>query len=409
MNTNVLAVHGGPVTFPDGDPFPTWPQHDDSEETALLQVLRSGKWGSTNGDVVAAFEQEFAAYQQADHAVCMTNATIGIAVALRTAGVGIGDEVIVPPYTFIATASAALLIGAVPVFADIDPITHLMDPQAAEQAITPRSKAIVVVHLAGRPADLAAFTDLGRRHGLVIIEDAAQAHGASFRGRRVGAIGDLGVFSFQSSKNMTAGEGGVITTNDPDRAAAVYSMINVGRVRGGGWYEHRSVGFNLRLTELQGALLRAQLRRHPDQQATRERSAQLLTVLLKDDVDAGKIILAPDHSDVTEHGRHLFVFRVPELGAAGRRDEAVAALAAEGLPAASTGYVPHHRNDPLITETAGLCRRLGRSYVPRSCPHADVAAADTIWLPHNYLLGDEEQTERLAAAIHKVVTGLATG
>ncbi|HEY9294674.1 MAG TPA: DegT/DnrJ/EryC1/StrS family aminotransferase [Microlunatus sp.] len=408
MNTEALAVREGPATFPDGDPFPSWPMHDAAEETAVLDVLRSGKWGSTHGDVVATFESEFADYQDAGHAICMTNGTIGISVALRAAGVGVGDEVIVPPYTFIATASAALLIGAVPIFADIDPSTHLLDPVAAERAITPRTKAIVVVHLAGRPADLAAFTELGKRHGLVIIEDAAQAHGAAYRGRRVGAIGDMGTFSFQTSKNITSGEGGVILTDDPERASALYSMVNVGRIRGGGWYEHRSVGFNLRLTEFQAALLRAQLVRHPAQQAIRERNATLLDSQLADLVADGRLLLAPADPAVTAHGRHLYIFRVPGLGRAGLRDAAVAALAAEGLRAASTGYVPLHRNEPVINEATEICRRLDRPYLLTPCPQADLVSADTIWLPHNYLLGTPEQTERLGQAISKVVLGLSS-
>jgi dTDP-4-amino-4,6-dideoxygalactose transaminase len=400
--TAALAVNGGQPIF-DGDPFPSWPMHGQDEEQAVLAVLRSGKWGSTHGDQVAAFEAEFAAYQEAGFATCLTNGTIGIAVALKAAGVGVGDEVIVPPYTFIASASAALLIGAVPVFADIDPTTHNLDPAAAEQAITPRTRAILVVHLAGRPADLAAFTELGRRYGVPIIEDAAQAHGATYRGRKVGAIGDLGSFSFQSSKNITAGEGGAVLTDDPALASALYSLVNVGRVRGGGWYEHHSVGYNLRLTEFQAAVLRSQLKRHPEQQQLREVFAARLSEALADQVQDGRVALAPSDPDITAHGRHLFVFRVPELGASGLRDRAVRALAAEGLAAASTGYVPLHRNAPLIEQTTEVCRRLGRSYETADCPNADLVSADTIWLPHHYLLGTADQAERVAEAITKVV------
>lgn len=403
MNSAALAVQQGPATFGDGDPFPTWPMHDETEERAILEVLRSGKWGSTHGDVVATFEREFADYQQAGHATCLVNGTIAISVALRAAGVGVGDEVVVPPYTFIATASAALLIGAVPIFADVDPATHLLDPAEAEKMITERTKAIIVVHLAGRPADMDSFTDLGRRRGVVIIEDAAQAHGASYRGRRVGAIGDMGTFSFQSSKNITSGEGGAIVTDDPSTGSQLYSMVNVGRVRGGGWYEHQSIGHNLRLTEFQAALLRAQLVRHPSQQAAREQNAKLIGAGLADLVADGRIALAPDDPAVTEHGRHLFIFRVPQLGAAGLRDAAVKALQAEGLSAASTGYVPLHRNEPLINEATEISRRVGRTYTPTDCPNADLVSADTIWLPHTYLLGTEEQTELLVSAIRKVV------
>jgi dTDP-4-amino-4,6-dideoxygalactose transaminase len=394
-----LAVHGGPPIFSPDDVFPRWPVHDEAEQKAVADVLASGKWGSTHGDVVATFEREFAEYQQADHAICLVNGTIAIAAALRATGVGIGDEVIVPPYTFIATASAALLVGAVPVFADVDPATHLLNPQAAEAAITPRTRAIVVVHLAGRPADMDAFTSIADRRGVAIIEDSAQAHGAAYKRRRVGAIGHVGTFSFQSSKNMTAGEGGVVLTNDDKLASALYSWVNVGRVPGGGWYQHDAVGYNLRLTEFQAAILRVQLKRHPFLQDVRERNATLLSKLLG---DVEGVEVAPPDPAVTAHGRHLFVFRVPSLGAAGTRDAAVQALAAEGLIGASGGYVPLHRNAPLVREAAAIAARLGQPYPEADCPVADEISADTIWLPQFCLLGDDEFTHRVAAAITKV-------
>ncbi|WP_205857449.1 DegT/DnrJ/EryC1/StrS family aminotransferase, partial [Phytoactinopolyspora endophytica] len=348
VTTEALAIDGGTPAFSPGEAFPGWPDHGDDEERAVLEVLRSGKWGSTHGDVVATFEREFAEYQQAAHATCLVNGTLAIVAALRATGVGIGDEVIVPPYTFIATASAALLISAVPVFADIDPSTHLLDPEAVQAAITPRTKAIVVVHLAGRPADMDALTAIAERHGVALVEDAAQAHGAAYKGRRVGAIGDVGTFSFQSSKNMTSGEGGAVVTDDERTAAALYSLVNVGRVPGGGWYQHADVGYNLRLTEFQAAILRAQLVRHPARQQVRERNAMLLAGLLS---DVEGVELAPPDPAVTAHGRHLFIFRAPALAAAGTRDAAVRALAAEGLTGASTGYVPLHRNVALMRET----------------------------------------------------------
>lgn len=374
----------------------SWPQYGTDEADALLEVLNSGKWGSTSGDVVATFEREFAAYQQAGHAVCLANGTLAIAVALKAAGVGIGDEVIVPPYTFIATASAALFVGAVPVFADVEPDTHLLDPVAAEAAITERTKAVVVVHLAGRPADMDAFTALGAKHGLTIVEDAAQAHGAAYKGRPVGAIGDLGTFSFQSSKNITAGEGGVVVTDSAELAGAVYSLVNVGRVPGGGWYQHETVGYNLRLTEFQAAILRVQLRRHPQLQEVRERNARLLTDLLE---KAPGIQLAPDDPAITAHGRHLFMLRVP-----GRRDAVLDALSAAGFDRASSGYVPLHRNAAVLRESQAITTRLGRPYPEHACPNADLVSTDTIWLPQPYLLGTEDETRAIADTIADAVS-----
>jgi dTDP-4-amino-4,6-dideoxygalactose transaminase len=375
--------------------MPEWPQYDDEEAKALLEVLNSGNWGSTSGDVVATFEREFAAYQQAGFGICLSNGTLAIAAALRAAGVGIGDEVIVPPYTFIATASAALFVGAVPVFADVDPDTHLLDPVAAEAAVTERTKAVIVVHLAGRPADLDAFTALGARHGLTIIEDAAQAHGAAYKGRPVGAIGDLGTFSFQSSKNITAGEGGAVLTDNEALAGALYSLVNVGRVPGGGWYQHEVVGYNLRLTEFQGAILRVQLRRHPAVQELRERNARLLTDLLRD-VDG--IRLAPEDPSITAHGRHLFLLRLPH-----HREAVLQSLSAAGLTRASSGYVPLHRNTAVLREAKTITDKLGQPYPTADCPNADAVSADTIWLPQTYLLGTEDQTRTIAATITNAV------
>ncbi|MER7245898.1 DegT/DnrJ/EryC1/StrS family aminotransferase [Kribbella sp. NPDC000426] len=375
--------------------MPEWPQYDDDEAKALLEVLNSGNWGSTSGDVVATFEREFAAYQQAGFGICLSNGTLAIAAALRAAGVGIGDEVIVPPYTFIATASAALFVGAVPVFADVDPDTHLLDPVAVEATITERTKAVVVVHLAGRPADLDAFTALGTRHGLTIVEDAAQAHGAAYKGRPVGAIGDLGTFSFQSSKNITAGEGGAVLTDNETLAGALYSLVNVGRVPGGGWYQHEAVGYNLRLTEFQAAILRVQLRRHPAVQEVRERNARLLTDLLRD-VDG--IHLAPEDPAITAHGRHLFLLRLPN-----RRDAVLQSLTAAGLTRASSGYVPLHRNAAVLREAKTISDKLGQPYPTADCPNADAVSADTIWLPQTYLLGTEDQTRTIATTITNAV------
>jgi dTDP-4-amino-4,6-dideoxygalactose transaminase len=244
--------------------------------------------------------------------------------------------------------------------------------------------------------DLDAFTALGARHGLTIIEDAAQAHGAAYKGRPVGAIGDLGTFSFQSSKNITAGEGGAILTDSPELAGAVYSLVNVGRVPGGGWYQHEAVGYNLRLTEFQAAILRVQLRRHPKLQELRERNAQLLTRLLN---EVEGIQLAPEDPAITAHGRHLFMLRVP-----GRRDTVLQSLAAAGLTRASSGYVPLHRNAAVLRESKAITDKLGQPYPEPHCPNADKVCTDTIWLPQPYLLTTEPQTRAIATTITNAVT-----
>lgn len=397
------AVRGGHPALADLPPFPAWPQHTDADQQALLEVLQSGLWGSTHGDVVAQFETEFAEAHDAKHAVALGNGTLALVAALRAGGVGIGDEVIVPPYTFIATAAAALFVGAVPVFADVLPDTHLIDPAAVEACVTERTKAVIAVHLAGNVADLDALREVTGRHNLILIEDAAQAAGAAWRGRPVGAISDIGTFSFQTSKNMSAGEGGILVTDDDRLASIAYSLVNVGRVRGGGWYEHATVGYNLRLTEFQGALLRGQLARLPEQQQVRDTNARLLTELLGE-IDGVQVDAEPEA--VTSHGRHLFMMRIPSLGADGRRDAAVKALNAEGVVGASGGYVPLHRNEALRSETKLITDRLGQPYPEASCPVADLVCTDTIWLPQHLLLGSTDQMYGIAGAVRKVLSTL---
>lgn len=395
-----LALDGGAPELSGLGELPAWPQLRPGDEEALLAVLRSGNWGSTSGTVVAGFEREFADYHEVAHGTALANGTLALVAALGACGVGVGDEVIVPPYTFIATAAAALFVGAVPVFADIDPDTHMLDPEAVKAVITPRTRAVIPVHLGGRAANMEAFQSIGRDHGLAIIEDCAQAIGTRYRGTPVGALGDVGTFSFQSSKNMTAGEGGLVTTNDDERASRLYSLVNVGRVRGGGWYQHEIVGYNLRLTEFQGALLRRQLHDHPADQEVRERNAGILTSELG---GFDEVQLNPSDPDLTTHGHHLFMLRVPELGRQGLRDTAVAALKAEGVEA-TTGYVPLHRNQAVQTEARQIAARLGQTRPEPECPAADLVSQDTLWLPQRMLLGSEEQTRAIARAIRKVVS-----
>src|SRR5579872_2615759 len=227
-----LAIDGGaPVRDVNERPWPRWPVFDEMEEQALLRVLRSGVWWSAPGGEGKAFEEAFSRLHDARYGVTCANGTAGLQAALRALGIGRGDEVIVPAYTFVAPARAVLSVGALPVFADVDPDTLTLDPAAAEAAITPATAAIIPVHVAGRPADLDAFPALAARRKLALIEDAAQAHAASWRGKGVGSYGDLGAFSFQASKNLNSGEGGIVLTSRPDLADAVWTAVNIGRRR----------------------------------------------------------------------------------------------------------------------------------------------------------------------------------
>jgi len=222
-----LAIDGGsPLRT---SPYPDWPQWDEREDKAVAAVLHSGAWWAPGGTQVKEFEKEFAAYHDARYGVAVTNGSAALEICLRAANIDWGDEVITTPYTFIATANSCLLVGAIPRFVDLLPNSWNLDPAQIETAITPRTKAIMPVHIAGEPADMDAINEIARKHGLLVIEDACQAHGAIWRGRKVGAIGEMGCFSFQASKNITGGEGGIILTNDEGWAEKCWSVSNVGR------------------------------------------------------------------------------------------------------------------------------------------------------------------------------------
>ncbi len=393
-----LALLGGTPTR--SKPFPTWPQFGPEEEQALLGALRSGHWGRTTGRLNDEFERRFAAYQQAAHAVTCVNGTVALELALRAAGVAAGDEVIVPAYTFIATASAVLHLGAVPVFVDIDAHTYNISVQAAAGAVSPRTRAIVPVHLAGAPADMDGITSLAGTRGIAIIEDAAQAHGAEWRGGRVGAIGDLGTFSFQSTKILTAGEGGAVVTNDGALAEMVWSLQNVGRIPGGEWYEHHRLGWNLRMTEFQAAILLAQMDRLDDQITLRAENAARLDALLREVEGIEPLAVPPQ---VTRHARYLYVFKHRAEAFGGLpKSRFIEALVAEGIPAMA-GYPPLHTM-PAIRR-AFEARGLPLRTVPEGdgLPHTEWAwAHEGVWLPQYVLLGTHEDVADIQRAVVEI-------
>ena len=398
ISNSELAINGGtPVRTA---PFGGWPQFGTEEEELLLRALRSGVWGSIDGTLVKRLEIEFAELQAARHGVTVVNATMGLLVALKAIGIGPGDEVLVPPYTFIATASAALMLGAVPVFVDVDPETLLIDPALIDGAVTPRTRAIIPVHHGGSPADMDGVMAAAKRHGLRVIEDAAQAHGAAWRGHPVGAIGDIGVFSFQSSKPINAGEGGIMLTNDPELDELMWSYRNVGRRRGGEWYEHVRIGWNLRMTEFQAAVLLAQMKRMPKQQEQRARAAAYLTEHLE---AIPGVVAVKVPGGVTTHSWYTYHWRwlgTPDGGL--QKMRFAEALRAEGVPVFH-GYVPLNRNQALRDEVA----RIGGSE-PVACPNAERAAADEVLMfSMPILLGTTQDLDDVVNAVAKVAAARA--
>jgi len=246
---DLALVGGNPVRT---HPFPAWPSFGEDEANSLLEVLRNGSWGGYS-EKVAEFESAFSALHRTKYAVSCANGTVALESALHAVGISCGDEVIVPAITFVATATSVLLCHGVPVFADIDPATLNLSPAAAEHAISPRTRAIIVVHFGGQPADMDAFQSLAERHHIALIEDAAHAHGAIWRGLPVGNFGVAATFSFQGFKLVTSGEGGIVITNSSEVAEKVWGYCNQGRRKGGGWFEHFTLGTNYRITGFQAA------------------------------------------------------------------------------------------------------------------------------------------------------------
>lgn len=394
-----LAILGGePLRTA---PFPTWPVFGKEEEDALIQALRSGKWGRIDGDQVATFERDFARYQGTEHGIALVNGTMSLQMALMAAGVQAGDEVIVPPYTFLATATAVVTANATPVFADVDLDTFNLSPAAVEAAITPRTRAIIPVHFGGLPADMDAIMAIARRNDLVVIEDAAHAHGSEYNGRRAGSIGHMGSFSFQSSKNLTSGEGGFITTNDGELAARCRSIHNCGRRSGHAWYEHFVIAGNFRLSEFQGAVLNAQLSRLDEQVRRRDENGRFLTEQLSRIPGIKPQTLMPA---CTRHSFHLLCFRIvsSELGIP--RDVFLQALAAEGIPTFGGYPWPLYRQRLFLDREFGPyagCR--GVDYAQTSCPNCETICYEQGgWLEQRLLLGTHEDMQDIVRAFQKI-------
>jgi perosamine synthetase len=404
--TDKPALMGGsPVK---ADKFPSWPVADEVEDQALLKVLRSGKWGRGNGSQVSRFEQEYAQLTGAKHCLAAANGTSALLIALHAIGVQAGDEVILPPYTFVATANAILAMNALPVFVDSDPRTFQIDATKIEAAITPRTVAIMPVHLGGNVADIDAINGIAAKHKVPVIEDACQSHLAEWKGRKVGTLGTLGCFSFQASKNLNSGEGGAVLTNDSEIIERCFAFHNNSRGRNaaGADFSYVTKGLNLRMTEFQAALLMAQMTRLARQAGTREKNAEYLTKQLK---EIPGIAPAEAYEGCTRNAYHLYMFRYDAARFAGLpRAKFLRALAAEGIPA-SGGYSPLNK-EPVLTNTLAS-RGYGRIYDAKTlkawhdrnhCPANDRLCSEAVWFTQTMLLGPRSDMDAIVAAVRKI-------
>jgi dTDP-4-amino-4,6-dideoxygalactose transaminase len=403
-----LAINGGKPSVTAS--FPPWPIYDEREEAALLEVLRSGRWGGypEPGPHAARFAADFATFQGARYGICCVNGTVTLITALRAAGVGLGDEVIVPAYTFHATAYAPMEVGAIPVLVDIDPQTFCMDPAAVEAAITPRTKAIMPVHVASLMADMDAIMQIAERHNLTVVEDCAHAHGARWGDTGAGSVGHFGSFSFQSTKILTSGEGGLLTTNDPNRALACHALIDCGRVKTELIPEATLVpellGANLRLSELQAALLEVGLSRLEQQTAQRAANVAYMDEALSE--FEGLRPLRP-YPQQTRRAVYQYIFAIePEAFGGLPKEQVLRALWAEGLHCGG-GWPPMNRYDLFQpSERNSSVVRLyperfafDQMYFPvteRAYEH------EAVWLNHSLFLGEREGVEQAVEAIRKV-------
>ena len=325
-----LAINGGtPVR---ATAYPAWPAPDDEYVAAVTEVVRSGEWGGfpEPGVNAAAFEEAFAAYQGAQHGVPMMNGTVTMEVACKALGIGWGDEVIVPALTFSATAYAPMAAGALPVFVDVSPDTWTIDPDQTEAAITPRTRAILPVHLGHQMADMDRIMEIAATHGLAVIEDCAHAHGQQWKGRGAGCIGDFGSFSHQSSKILTSGEGGTLLTNDEALARRAHSIVDCGRAKDPQEREF-TFGANYRLSELNAALLRVAIGRFPAQVEARAVTGKRFEALA---AEIPGVRVMPHDERITRWSFYNYVLAIDPDRFGGATNEAVcAAMEAEGIPA----------------------------------------------------------------------------
>ena len=370
-----------------------WPIFGEKEEKALLEVLCSGEWNRR--DKVDEVGEAFAAYQDAKYGVPLANGTVALQCALKAAGVKAGDEVIVPALTFVATATAAVLVNAVPVMVDVDPLTYNISPEAIEAAITPRTRAIIPVHNGGYPADMDAIMEIADRHGLWVIEDCAHAHGSQWRGKGVGSIGHLGTFSFQIGKTLTCGEGGMVLTNDETLAENAARFANL----------------NMRMTNLQAALLLCQLERFDAQVETRERNTAHLVAGMKAIKGIDPI---PRDARVTRWCFYYWDFRyIPDEFDGVPRSRFLEGLQAEGVPCGVGAHgQPIYREGPFADmaffDQLG-CARQGSLYEGEIdyskvyCPNAErVYAEEVCSFSHAMFLGDVDDMELILEAFHKL-------
>ncbi len=393
----MLAKDGGtPLKSKD---FPKWPVYDEREIQNMISVITSQNWWRVTGSRVKEFEEKFAGFQGCSYCLGVTNGTSALELALEVLGIGSGDEVIIPAMTFISTGLAVVNCNAVPVLADIDKDTLCMLPEAFEAAITPRTKAVIPVHMAGHACRMDSICEIADKYNIKVIEDAAHGHGGEYNYKRLGSYGDFSIFSFQNGKLMTCGEGGALLTNNKEYYEKAYLIQDVGRPSGDKIYEHVIRGNNYRMNEFQAAILLAQMERVDEYNRRREQNAIILDKLLEP-VKGIEPQKKEHENNIITHYMYMFYYDSTFFGGLSRNDF-VEYLNAEGIPCCVCF--------PVLSDTEFFKRNdfNGRnvSYQKEGeakLIYAKRAAEQVVWLHHRTLEGDSEDLQDIAAAILKI-------
>jgi dTDP-4-amino-4,6-dideoxygalactose transaminase len=388
--------------------WPKWPVWDEDAEESVVSILRSGTWCRLGGHTVSEFEAKYAKLMGAKRCVCTVNGTNALLTALHVLDIGVVDEVIVSPYTFIATYNVVFGSCALPVFADTDPETFQINPDKIEERITKNTRAILPVHILGLPANMDKIMAIAKKHNLVVIEDACQAWMAEWRGKKCGSIGNLGCFSFQNSKHLPCGEGGAVIGSDDAVMDRCYSYHNCGRPFGSikPTSGYPIIGTNRRMTEFQAAILLSQMKRLEKDTERRNKNAEYLTSKIK---DIPGIATIKFYDGVTRAAYHLYPFRyIKERFNNLPRSTFLTALRAEGVPC-SSGYGPQYKDG--VVEAALTSKNFKRGFSKERLdryrrelryPENDRLCKEAVWFTQNLLLGSKRAMDDKADAILKI-------
>lgn len=374
-----------------------WPITNKEDEDALIKVLHSKKWWKNKGIYVKKFEKEFSNYHQCNNGVAVSNGTVALEIALRALGIKENDEVIIPDFTFFSTASAVLAVGAIPVMVDVLDSTFCIDPKQIRKAITKKTKAIIVVHLAGQIADMNSINKIAKENHLYVIEDAAHAHGAVWNSQKAGSFGDIGTFSFQNAKLLTAGEGGMLVSNNEKILDKIILLTNCGRKENDTSYKHTLWGTNARMSEFQGALLRTQFEKMKDQIEIRSENYKYFE---KEIQKIPGVVLQKSDAFTNMHSHYMIMFYYNSVEYLGINiDEFVMRLCEAGIPA-TRAYEPLH-NLPVFKT---MSNKKWRWYFTdqNTCSNSEKIRENVVCLPHYILLSDIRVIMQIVSIIKKI-------